>query len=316
MQASKWILDLWRGLTNNLSPKITALIAAIAAFYLVQGEQDAQRSVFVDVVALMPAPDAAMMLVSSMPDQVKVTLRGSRSRINSLSREDFEPVQMNLSDTSRRYYYFDPTAIEVPLGVSIVQIEPATVPLSWAQVAERQVPIRAHISGQPREGLQVKMPITIVPSRVTIHGPALEVQAISEVETDALMLDGLDVGQHNRRIPLERPPGHVTYLEEFEVQVRIDVTPEIAERSLARLEVAALGNGEFAVRPPVVDVLLRGPARVLAGLAPEHVVPYVDLQEMGAAAGNQAFKVEVRGLPESVAAVRVTPSEVLVRRKR
>lgn len=316
MSPSVLLLSLWRGAINNLGLKVIALIAAVAAFYLVQGEQDAQRSIFVDVVALMPPPDSAMMLVSSMPDQVKVTLRGSRSRINALAREDFDPVQMSLNDTSRRYFYFDPSSIDVPLGVSIVQIEPATVPLSWAQVAEKQVPIRAHLSGQPREGLQVKQPIMIVPARVTLHGPALEVQAIHEVETDAIVLDGLEAGQHTRRIPLERSPGHVTYVEEFEVQVRIDVTPEIAERSLARLEVAALGNGEFSVRPAVVDVLLRGPARALASIIPEHVVPFVDLQEIGAGVGNQPFKVEVRGLPESVSAVRVSPAEVLVRRKR
>lgn len=264
----------------------------------------------------MPPPDAAMMLVSSMPDQVKVTLRGSRSRINALSREDFDPVQMSLSDTSRRYFYFDPSSIEVPLGVSIVQIEPATVPLTWAQVAERQVPIRARVSGQPRDGLQVKQPIAIVPSRVTLHGPAFEIQAINEVETDVIVLDGLEPGQHHRRIPLERPPGHVTYLEEFEVQVRVDVMPEIAERSLSRVEVAALGSGEFVVRPAVVDVLLRGPARALAAINPEHVVPFVNLQEIGAGVGNQPFKVELRGLPDQVTAVRVDPSEVLVRRKR
>lgn len=316
MSVSASLLSAWRGATNNLGLKVTSLVAAIAAFYFVQGEQDAQRSVFVDVVALMPAPDAAMMLVSSMPDQVKVTLRGSSSRINALTREDFHPVQMNLNDTSRRYFYFDPSGIDVPLGVSIVQIEPATVPLSWAQVAERQVPIRVRTTGAPREGLQVKQPIAIAPSRVTIHGPALEVQAIAEVETEAVVLEGLEVGQHTRRIPLERPPGHVTYLEDFEVQIRVDVSPEIAERSLMRLEVAALGNGEFVVRPPVVDVLLRGPARALAGVTPEHVVPYVDLQEIDTGVGNQPFKVELRGLPESVQAVRVTPAEVLVRRKR
>jgi len=316
MRMIAFVLTVWRAATRNLGIKVLSVVIAIAAFAVVQGERDAQRSIFVDVVKLMPAPDAAVMLVSSVPEQVKVTLRGSRSRINALSREDIDPVQMNLSDSSRRYYYFDLASFDVPLGVSVVQVEPATVPLSWAQVAERQVPVRAHVTGQPRDGLQVKQPIAIVPSRVTIHGPALEVQSVGEVETELITIDGLEAGQHNRRIPLERPPSHITYVEDFEVQVRIDVVPEIAERLLVRLEVAALGVGEFAVRPAVVDVALRGPARVLAALDPAQVVPFVDLQGSSASVGNQPFKIELRGLPESVTAVHIVPSEVLVRRKR
>lgn len=316
MRATNFLRAIWQAAINNLGFKVTSLVIAVAAFYFVQGEQDAQRSLFVDVVTLMPPPDGAVMLVSSMPDQVKVTLRGSRSRINALSREDIDPVQMNLSDTSRRYYYFDPASIDVPLGVSVVEIEPATVPLSWTPVAERRVPVRAHLSGQPREGLQVARPVGIVPSHVTIHGPALEVHAITEVETESIALDGLELGQHNRRVPLERPPSHVTYVEDFEVQVRIDVAAEIAERLLVHLEVAALGVGEFAVRPAVVDVALRGPARVLAAINPEHVVPFVSIESLGAGVRNQALKVEIRGLPESVTVVRVMPTEVLVRAKR
>jgi YbbR domain-containing protein len=183
-------------------------------------------------------------------------------------------------------------------------------------VAERQVPVRAHFAGQPRDGLQVTRPVGIVPSRVTIHGPALEVHAITAVETESIALDGLELGQHNRRVPLEHPPSHVTYVEDFEVQVRIDVVPEIAERLLVHLEVAASGVGDFTVRPAVVDIALRGPARALAAINPQHVVPFVNLEAIGTGVRNQAFKVEIRGLPESVTVVRVMPSEVLVRGKR
>jgi len=316
MQSNALLPRMWRSATNNLGLKVASVVAAVAAFYLVQGEEDAQRAVFVDVVALMPAPDASMMLVSGIPDQVKVTLRGSRSRINALSREDFDPVQVNLSDTSRRYYYFDPSAIEVPLGVSIVQVEPSAVPLSWAEVSQRQVPIRVHVTGQAAEGLQVKQPVTTVPARVTIHGPTMEVNAIQEVETDSVMLDGLGVGEHIRRIPLQHPAGHVSYLDEFEVQVRLDVTPEIAERSLPRLEVATVGEGDFAVRPGAVDVVLRGPRKALGNVAPEHVVPFVDLDALDAGGGTNSLPVKVRGLPATVTVLRVTPEEVLVRRKR
>lgn len=47
MSIATYLLGLWRGAINNLGLKLASLVLAVAAFYLVQGEQDAQRSIFV-----------------------------------------------------------------------------------------------------------------------------------------------------------------------------------------------------------------------------------------------------------------------------
>ncbi len=79
---------LRKALTENVGLKIISLVAAIVLFSLVRGSEDAQRSVFVDVVATLPSPASGKILIGEIPDKVKVTLRGSRSLLNSIGRNE------------------------------------------------------------------------------------------------------------------------------------------------------------------------------------------------------------------------------------
>ncbi len=305
--------EISRGWTDNLGLKSFALAASIVLFSLVHSEEDAQRTVFMDVVALLPPPGAEKMLISELPDQVKVTLRGSRSQINAIQRHELPPVQVDLSDTGLSYFYFESAAIEVPGTVSIVKIQPAAIKLTWAVAGERRVPVNAHLTGAPEVGFAVQGPVKVIPPEVTLRGPQDQLASISEVHTDLVVLDGLALGTHERRVPLEPLPDHVSYIEDVAVTVQIEVAPELAERTLRRLEVAAVGEGNVVLRPPRVAVTLRGPAHLLPDLDPETLVPYVEVGEITPKDGAQPRKVQLRTVLQGLELVEVVPREVLVR---
>jgi hypothetical protein len=73
-------------LTQNGRLKLLSLALSVGLFSIVHSDQDAQRSLFVDVVTVLPPPSKGRMLISEIPDQVKVTLRGSRTRISAIDR--------------------------------------------------------------------------------------------------------------------------------------------------------------------------------------------------------------------------------------
>jgi YbbR domain-containing protein len=299
---------------DNLPLKILSLVLSIALFSLVHSDQDAQRSLYVDVVALLPPPHSDKMLVTDIPTQVKVTMRGSRTRISALQRDDFSPMQMDLRDTSRRYFYFDPSAVSVSGAAQVVSVEPRAVELVWVPRSEKRVPVRARLRGTPEDGSMVKRPVEIVPAIVAIYGPDDEVKTISEVYTEDIPIDGITAGTHERRVQLEPLPGHVEYLDQVAADVRIAIVPEVAERMLRRLEVAVMGQGDAAARPAVVAVQVRGPARLLQDLEPDQVVPFVDLEERHEGPGTISLDVHVRGLPEGFEVARVIPPTVLITR--
>jgi YbbR domain-containing protein len=302
--------------TRDVPLKLVALVLSIVLFSIVHADQDAQRTVQIDVVALVPDVSAKQMLVSELPPQVSVTLRGSRSRINDLSSDDIPPIQMDLTDPGQQYYYFEPSAVELSGNVQVIGIEPASVPLTWAVSAERRVPIRARLRGDVREGLSVRQPVQVEPGTVTIRGPQPAVEGIVEVHTDAILLDGLGPGSHQPRVPLELLPDKVVYVDTHAVQARITIEPESAEQAFRHLEIATVGGGAASMRPAHVSVTLRGVKAQLVALDPEQLVPYVELDAAQLADGTTPREVQLRGVPEGLQVVRISPRTVLVKARR
>lgn len=295
-------------LTHNLGLKIIAIVMAILLFSLVRGSEDAQRSVFVDVLVLLPPPEVGTMLVSEVPDRVKVTLRGSRSVLNSLREEDLEPVQIDLREPSRGYYYFEPDDFELPAGAEVIQLAPASVPLTWAERVVQDVPVLARLGGSPPPGLTAQA-VDLEPETVRVRGAETEVKELEHVATKPVDVSGLSRGRHERRAQLTEPPPH-TQFDRASVRVILEVTDQEAERSFVDVPVTAVG-GEVQVRPEAVDLTLWGSSASLEQVKREHLVPVVDVTELDPAKGTQPLPVSVRGMPDGLQ-VKVVPDTVLV----
>jgi YbbR domain-containing protein len=300
-----------RFITDNLGLKLLALALSLLLFSLVHSDVDAQRSMFIDVVALLPPADAGRMLVSELPTQVKVTLRGSRSRLSDLSRDDFSPIQLDLREGESGYYYFRPDEVDIAGGVQVVEIEPASVPLTWAPTGRKQVAVHPRIEGKLEEHHRLRAAGTARPATVFVRGPKTTLEELSTVSTEALSINGVGIGEHTRRVALAPLPKLVTYEGDAYVEVQLDVEPIVAERTLRRLEVAALGAPAAALRPDRVSVTLRGPQDALSELDPEQVVPFIELQS--ATSTYTAHDVKLRGVPDTIEVLRVAPSSVLAR---
>jgi YbbR domain-containing protein len=310
-----WFLDgLKNAFTANVGLKLFSLGASIGIFVLVHGAEDAQRSIFVDVVAILPPEDSGRILVSELPDRVRVTLQGSRSLLNSIRREEMEPVQVDLAESDLRYYYFEPASFDLPVGVTVVQLAPASIPLTWADRAERELAVNARVRGEPGLGLSLRRPVVVTPAEVTLLGAESELDALSAVDTETIDVRGLEPGVHERIVRLERPPPHAVYRGDGTVSVRIEIVPERDDRLLTDLTVEAVGP-LARIRPATVDVTLRGAPEQVARVQPGRIVPFVDSSVAELAAGGmRPLQVQVRGIPEGIEVVSIDPAEVLVGR--
>src|SRR6478609_5916422 len=85
-------------LTENVGLKAMSLVVAVFLFSVVRGAEKAQRSVLVDVVAVLPPETVPRILTSDLPAKVRLTLRGSRSLLNSVRTDDLGPIQLDLSE--------------------------------------------------------------------------------------------------------------------------------------------------------------------------------------------------------------------------
>lgn len=299
-----------RVITDNFTLKATALGLSLLLSYLVHSDVDAQRAIYVDVVALLPPPGSGKSLMTELPAQVKVTLRGSGSKLSSLSRDDLSPIQLDLRDAKDGPFYLDASLVDAGSNVQVLEISPATLQLSWAATGEKRVPIELVLEGELPKGRELGGQVEVEPGYITLRGPQALLDDIDSVMTEPLSLERFDTGEHTRRVPLKRLPDHLVYVEDTAVAVGLTVTPAVSQQTFKRLEVAVLGEGRFGLRPDRVNVTLRGPQQLIEELEPEALVPYIELDPMHLA-GTRAYDVRLRGVPEAISAVTISPPSVL-----
>jgi YbbR domain-containing protein len=307
---STWVSRIQRIVLQNIGLKTFSLLVSIGLFTVVHGSESGQRSLHVPVVALLPPESSGKVLIGEIPDKVKLTLRGSRSVLNSIDSVD--AVQIDLTDAAR-YYYFEPDSFGLPAGID-VQVTPATLALHWEKRLERKLPIRVQLSGAADSSLELAGKPGVTPSRISVSGPSSVVEEMTEALTEPISVTGLSEGAHRRRVPLLPMPKHVIAHSANDVNVEVILEAKRAQRRLRRLPVSPVGvGGTVSVRPIHVDVVVAAPERMLDELDPEHVVPVIELAGVNLSAGVISVPVTLRGMPEGVRVLRVEPSEVLVR---
>lgn len=312
MSAYRVIRKISRSLRNDLALKVVSIFVAIFLFAIVRGAQDAQRTFFVELTPLLPPEQSGQVLVSQVPQEVRVTLKGSESVLRTIQRDGIPAVHVDLRTTTGRYFYFDPSLFDLPPGVSVVQVFPASLRLSYAKRFEKRLEVAPRLVGESRRGLSVFTPLRLEPSQVRIRGPEARVNAIGVIHTEPIDIASLDVGVHKLDVPLEPLPEFVSYLDEPTVSIEIEIVPEVRERRLRRLNVAIVG-ASARVRPTKVNIILRGQPPALDGIEPEDIIPYVEVSGMSLIKGGaQPVAVKVRGVPLGVKVLAVEPPDVLV----
>lgn len=301
-----------RGVFQDIGLKLASLAAALVLFSVVHGAEDAQKSVYVDLITLLPTEDSGRMLVSDVPVRVRVTLTGSRSQLNSIRQEQLAPVQIDLRGHRGDEYYFSDEDLDLPVGVEIAQWEPASIPLEYAVRAERAVSVAPQFEPDLPEGLSFGRVVSVVPSMVRLSGPEDEIDSVHEIPTDPISLSRFGAGEHQVRARLVRPPERADYGDRTSALVRFTVEAERRDRRFQDLTVAALGGEVRSIRPMRVDVRLHGSPAQIDAIDADHLIPYVDVSELGHVRGGVPVRVQVRGVPEGAEVQSIEPAEVIV----
>jgi hypothetical protein len=294
--------------TENFNLKLLSLGFALMLYSLVHGSQEAQRSLMLNVVAFTPGDAQNRELVTPIPAQIRVTVRGPRSTLDDLHSEDIGSIHVDLRGGDETRYTFDPATIPVPPGIQIEQIDPPAIDLTWEDRITRDVPVEVGIVGTPATGFVVKGVPAADPQMVRARGAKSEVLVVQHARADAFDVTGLTSGKYTRQLAIDRPPGRVTF-DASSVSATTEIGRELVERLFTRVPVAVLGHLAAKAQPGEVDVRLTCPPEVVRALRPEQIVPRV--QATGPADhGSDSLPVE---LTIDQCEVHLTPSTVIAR---
>jgi YbbR domain-containing protein len=297
--------------TDNLGLKAGAIGIAILMFSLVHGAEDMERSVYVGVVVQPPSDAQDMILVTEIPDRVRVRLKGSRARLNAIRPENLPPVDVKLKTKEDPRYYLEKEMFDLPTGVSLMQVVPPSLVFKWVPRAVRELPVEVSLDGKLSPGLEWAGEPEVFPETMDVDGPKDVVNSMRTIRSMEVDVSALEAGVVQREVPLVGAPANTTF-EAQTALVTLRVQPKMKERVLSPLRVDAEGVVPRALRPRAITARIRGPEAIVDQLNPASVLAIVNLINTPANKGALAVRVELRGLPDEIEVIEIVPAMVTV----
>jgi hypothetical protein len=272
---------LREALTENIGLKALSFSFAIGLFAFLRGQEDEQqRTIPVPVVMRPPPENADRELMTPIPASIHVTLKGSARAIDRLLQNGVPPVEIDLRETRKESIVFEERMFSLPPDTKVTIIDPRSIELDWEDIATRQIPVQASITGQPAEGYVVKGELDVEPKQITARGPVSVIEVIQFARLAAFDVSGLSEGVHRRRIAIDAPPSRVHYLGPGAATVGVTIARRVSEIKFENRPVEVIGIVGGLTTPRTVDVTVVGPPEIVRALRPEQIVPRVDLTKI------------------------------------
>ena len=267
-------------LGDNLGLKLLSLSFALGLFAYQRSQEDEQhRTVPIGVVARLPAEEDRM-LMTALPANVHVTVRGSARAVANLIQTGVAPVEIDLRSGHEQEVSFDANMFSLPPDVEVTIVDPPSIKLEWQDVVTRSIPVQASITGKPAEGFIVKGEPAVSPKQMMMRGPSSVVKTMQFVRLAAFDVSGLTGGVYKRPIAMDAPPSQVKAIGPTSASVSVTIARRLSEMLFSKRPVEIVGVPGGSAVPRTVDVTVIGPPEVVRALRPEQVVPIVDLTKI------------------------------------
>jgi YbbR domain-containing protein len=295
---------------DNLALKAASLALAGLLWFVIAGEKTSEMGLTV-AVELQSFPHD-LELTGEPVNAVEVRLRGSPGVIQRLGPGDVSArVDLAGVGEGEHIVHLTPESIRVPFGVRVVRVNPSTIAFNFERTQQKDVPVRARLTGRPASGFEVAE-VQSTPAQVRLSGPRSRVAEVESAFTEAVSVDGArGVVSEQVNVGVDDP------LLRVQGGSRVLVTAQVREvtetRVVEGVEVEVRG-GAGQPRPARVDVTLAGPRAALKQVDRRQVAAWADLRQ--ATEGAAAVTVELRGAPAGVVVKETVPERVALRARR
>jgi hypothetical protein len=296
------VRSLLRLLIHNWKLKLAAFALGMLLWITVSADQDTRRLLRLPVVVEVRDPEFEL-LDGPTPAEIDVVFAGPWRELFDLGINR-PPVNLVVGSIREgvQDVTIEPQFIEVPprRGISIVDVRPSTVRLTFQRLASAEVPVQLRVRSALRPDLALVDTLEAVPPRVRIFGPAARVRAVEAIATRPFGLPD-EPGAFERRVPID-----TTGLSELRLSSsEVVVTGRIERAVDAVLNGVPVQAPEgVLVLPGGVDVQLHGAESVVRALRPADVRVVVPPESIPAQlpAGGVMVPLRVQQLPAGVQA--------------
>jgi len=178
-----------RYVVHNFSFKLMSLIFATALWFMISRDDRPAELALRAPIVFQNVPSELEISSESVPEAL-IRVRGPERVIRQLRSNDVQAV-LDLAGSKAEARTFDLTAQQVdhPRDVSVVQVVPSQLRLSFDTRLSREVEVHPRVTGNFASGDQI-VRIDADPPRITISGPRHHVEKIDAAITDPIDASG------------------------------------------------------------------------------------------------------------------------------
>jgi YbbR domain-containing protein len=267
--AARWLHAL---LFEDWSLKLLALAITLGLWYAVTGQRTPAtlrlRGVHLEFIR-----PTDMEISNEPPDEVEVTLQGSRGKLDEINARNLvlraDISQLKPGDRVARLSPRQNVSMELPDGVEIVRVEPGSVAVRLERRVERELEVEARFEGNLPEGF-VRGEVIINPARVRVRGPESHVDALDKAHTESISLEGQRESLTLPQTAIDIHDQKVAALDAV-VSVRVEIREEVLTRRFTNVRVRAAVGAGVQVQPSNAVIEVRGARSAVERLRAEEL---------------------------------------------
>ncbi|OFZ21715.1 MAG: hypothetical protein A2X94_15605 [Bdellovibrionales bacterium GWB1_55_8] len=305
MGSGSTLEKLWALLMANTGAKIISVLIAVVLWVVVLGSRNVEATKEIPLEVVTPAN---VLVANDVPDKIAFRLSGPKAFLRAVLDRRDDPIRVNLAGAKPGLvtYRFFSDNIRLPIGVKVLSIMPASIPIRLEALKHRDVPLKVDIKGVPPEGFRVAK-VAIEPEVVRLKGAESRINTITQIATAPIDVSELKQS-FEREVALDLF-GQGVQVDGPLPKVRVEIEAISANFRIKNVDIRVLSSYKIRLEEKTVTVFVRVDPKDLKSLDRNSVFAVVDLQ--GKPKGKYIEPIRVK-LPEGVGLVRVVPERAQV----
>lgn len=222
-----------------------------------------------------------IIITSPPPKSLEIRVRGKKGKLKSfLQKEHVYTVDLANTAAGLMTIPINTDHLQVPKGISVVQITPTSVTLRMEAKIEKVIPVTASLVGKLAAGYKVVLTITD-PTEIKLSGAVKIITALERLTTKPIHLDGIS-GSFKKEIALDLPEGVEILSARKLVTVDVMIEEQVIVKNYSGIYVEGRNTAyPYKIKPATMDITVKGPELALANLSVEEdIQTYLDLTDL------------------------------------
>ena len=292
-------------LFDNVGLKFLSMVLAVTVFLLVNTDKDQEITAKIGIGYTLPEDK---VLVSDRVDELRVTIRGPRRRLQHFDEAKVPRVDIDLRRGDSGNVLITPDMIHLPSGLVVTSITPRTVHVAFDKRVEKIVVVEPKTDGQPQHGFFMAA-AKATPATIQVRGAESALATLSAAPTESLSIESRTESFVAETTVV--PPDGVDVVGSPRVSVAVQIDEMLVRSPIVGAAVAIRGDGDpskWVVTPSQVNITLTG-SLLAVEKAKASIVAYVKLVGPLQDGKPRDADVQIDGLPPGIGAT-ISPERV------